>query len=235
MISAHHMLIGCPGEYNHWRSLGNAGWDFDDIEPYFVKSEKARNHLHSKHRGQNGMYRRACFFRLVLAGQFIIRTMGESPVYAGAVQNHEPVSRTLWIRVVCSLQSSVHRALKNAGVPLYHDLSSPDVPAAATGYYDVIEDASYHRLSTDRAFLPASIAHARKAHLKICTNTIVTKIHFSTEGHGVRATGVYFEAASTRKAGQRFFASARREITLCAGALGSPHLLMLRYGHFQTP
>lgn len=104
------------------------------------------------------------------------------------------------------------------------------MPSVGTGYYDVIEDGSFHRHSTDRAFLPAALAQARKARLKICTNTLVTKLAVIPDGTNVRATGVHFEAAGTRKAGQHYFAQARREVILCAGALGSPQLLMLRYG-----
>ncbi len=49
-------LLGCPGDYNRWKELGNDGWGYDDIEPYFVKSEKTRDHPPSRHRGKNGRY-----------------------------------------------------------------------------------------------------------------------------------------------------------------------------------
>ena len=26
-------------DYDHWRQLGNAGWGWDDVLPYFTKSE----------------------------------------------------------------------------------------------------------------------------------------------------------------------------------------------------
>jgi choline dehydrogenase len=29
-------------DYDHWRSLGNAGWSYDDVLPYFVRSENNR-------------------------------------------------------------------------------------------------------------------------------------------------------------------------------------------------
>lgn len=47
---------GCPGEYNHWRDLGNAGWGYSDVEPYFVKSENTRSHPSSSFRGKEGAY-----------------------------------------------------------------------------------------------------------------------------------------------------------------------------------
>lgn len=32
-------LRGQPEDFDHWRQLGNAGWSFDDVLPYFRKSE----------------------------------------------------------------------------------------------------------------------------------------------------------------------------------------------------
>ena len=44
---------GHKWDYDHWSSLGNQGWSYDDVLPYFKKSENNEvftNHLH----GQNG-------------------------------------------------------------------------------------------------------------------------------------------------------------------------------------
>src|SRR6185437_3060903 len=30
---------GQPADYEHWRSLGNVGWGFEDVLPYFMKLE----------------------------------------------------------------------------------------------------------------------------------------------------------------------------------------------------
>ena len=35
--------LGCPGDYNQWEQLGNKGWGYNDLEPYFVKSEKTHS------------------------------------------------------------------------------------------------------------------------------------------------------------------------------------------------
>ena len=32
-------IRGQPEDFNHWRQLGNAGWSFDDVLPYFLKGE----------------------------------------------------------------------------------------------------------------------------------------------------------------------------------------------------
>lgn len=30
---------GCPADYDEWTALGNAGWSFDDVLPYFIRLE----------------------------------------------------------------------------------------------------------------------------------------------------------------------------------------------------
>ena len=32
-------LRGQPADYDHWRQLGNSGWSFDDVLPYFRRAE----------------------------------------------------------------------------------------------------------------------------------------------------------------------------------------------------
>ena len=49
-----HLAAGTPGDYNQWKALGNEGWGYEDLEPYFVKSEKTHSLPGSKHRGKKG-------------------------------------------------------------------------------------------------------------------------------------------------------------------------------------
>ncbi|TBU44846.1 hypothetical protein BD309DRAFT_861380, partial [Dichomitus squalens] len=47
-------IIGTLGDYNQWRALGNDGWGYEDLESYFVRSEKTSGHMFSKYRGSDG-------------------------------------------------------------------------------------------------------------------------------------------------------------------------------------
>ncbi|KAJ2981167.1 hypothetical protein NUW54_g10907 [Trametes sanguinea] len=43
--------VGTPGDYNRWKELGNDGWGYDDLGPYFVKSETTHSHPPLEWRG----------------------------------------------------------------------------------------------------------------------------------------------------------------------------------------
>ena len=34
---------GQPRDFDHWRQLGNAGWSFEDVLPYFIKGPRTRS------------------------------------------------------------------------------------------------------------------------------------------------------------------------------------------------
>ena len=134
--------------------------------------------------------------------------------------------------------NSVDAALQKFGIQHVPDFNSPDAPAACTGVLECTMDTKSFRHSTFRAFLPPELTQKRKAQLKIVPTTIATRIEFAGGDHNLRAAGVHFEGRTMRSAPERYYAKARREIILCAGALGSPQILMLRYvtrSSFQLP
>lgn len=40
-INAHLYTRGVPGEYNVWAAAGRIGWSWEEVEPFFKKSEKS--------------------------------------------------------------------------------------------------------------------------------------------------------------------------------------------------
>lgn len=52
-INAMIYTRGHQQDYNYWAALGNKGWAFKDVLPYFIKSEK-NHHIHNQWHGQDG-------------------------------------------------------------------------------------------------------------------------------------------------------------------------------------
>src|SRR5262249_36180396 len=48
-----HGLYARAADYDHWRQLGNAGWSYDDVLPYFKKAER-NERLHDRFHGEDG-------------------------------------------------------------------------------------------------------------------------------------------------------------------------------------
>ncbi|MCX7304063.1 MAG: GMC family oxidoreductase N-terminal domain-containing protein [Hyphomicrobiales bacterium] len=49
-------MRGQSADYNHWRQLGNVGWSWDDVLPYFVRSEDREPYEDATH-GRGGEWR----------------------------------------------------------------------------------------------------------------------------------------------------------------------------------
>ena len=52
-INAMVYMRGHPWDYDHWAALGNAGWSFPEVLPYFKKSEHNED-FQDEHHGQGG-------------------------------------------------------------------------------------------------------------------------------------------------------------------------------------
>ena len=52
-INAMLYVRGHRWDYDHWSELGNEGWSYDDVLPYFIKAEHNEEHV-NKYHGQNG-------------------------------------------------------------------------------------------------------------------------------------------------------------------------------------
>lgn len=236
--------LGPAGDYNRWKELGNPGWGYEDLEPYFAKSESARSHPASQFRGKTGRIRRVfvCAYASLTPCPVVAQDLGKtgpSRTKSGII----PLSS--YIRATAArihgthraLRCSVIRAAQNAGIPYAEDLSAPSTPAAAYVRHDISQDSSMRRHTPFHAFLSPKVVQARRQRLKICPHALVTRIEVAAPSGDseipAQAVGVHFEAADFRQAGKSFYAHARREVVLCAGALASPQILMLRCATFD--
>ena len=52
-VNAMVYMRGQSADYDHWRQLGNAGWSYDDVLPYFKKAER-NERLHDSFHGADG-------------------------------------------------------------------------------------------------------------------------------------------------------------------------------------
>jgi len=115
-------------------------------------------------------------------------------------------------RVRWPVLDAVRDAARELGVPTTHDFNCGDNEGAA--YFHVNQKRG-RRWSAARGFLQPARA---RPNLRVETHALVERLVLD----GRRARGVRF-----RRAGEVREVRAQREVVLCAGAVGSPHLLCL--------
>ncbi|KAM5541488.1 hypothetical protein V8D89_004678 [Ganoderma adspersum] len=70
---------GTPGDYNRWRDLGNPGWGYREVEPYFVKSEQSHSYT-ATYRGKAGPWQNSKATDWFRPTTFIDRALQEAGV-----------------------------------------------------------------------------------------------------------------------------------------------------------
>jgi choline dehydrogenase len=107
-------------------------------------------------------------------------------------------------------------AAEQVGIPKTEDFNRGDNDGC--GYFDVNQKRGI-RWNTAKAFLKAA---QRTGKLDIMTGCHVQRLKIVTTESGPRCTGVEFTGN-----GKQWFAEAKQETLLCAGAIGSPQILQL--------
>jgi choline dehydrogenase-like flavoprotein len=180
---------GHPGDFDAWAEGGATGWSYEEVLPYFRKSEG-----------------------LAPSEDLAI----DAPAHNGA----GPLGVSVRTPVIPGAREFVHAA-GAAGIPR-GDYNGRDRGGAA-GVASLLQTSTRRgqRSSTYRAFLEGEAE--RRPNLTIVTGAHATRIVLDGAPGSLAATGVEYRTA----AGETRVATARREVILSAGAVGSPHLLLL--------
>lgn len=166
---------GQQRDFDTWRQLGNAGWSFEDVLPYFKRAE-------DQERGEDELHGKG------------------GPLGVSDVRMKNP------------LMEAYIAACISAGIPHTRDFNGPSQEGA--GYYQ-LTNRNGRRCSTAVGYLnPAR----RRPNLKIITNAEAQSLVLQ----GKRVTGVRYT-----RGGRQHTVSARAEVLLSAGAIGSPQLMQV--------
>ena len=174
-INAMFHLRGDRSAIDSWAEAGATGWSYDDLLPYFRRSERTHG-LDPRYRGVGG------------------------PMRPERVAPHIPAAR------------AALSALHGLGYSVSADLNGPDAEGVAWNEVTITDGV---RQSAADAYLRPVLD---RRNLTVVTDALVHRLVI-TRG---RCTGVeYTHGGIVQRAG------ADAEVVLCAGAVGSPQLLML--------
>ncbi|MYD88354.1 MAG: choline dehydrogenase [Acidobacteria bacterium] len=175
-INAMIYMRGQRSDYDHWASLGNRGWGWDDVLPVFKRSEDYQHGADAFH-GVGGEMR---------------------------VEER---------RVSWEILDAWRNAAAECGIPKIAEFNRGDNFGNA---YFQMNQRSGRRWSGTKAFLRPVM---QRPNLTVRTDAQVRRLAVESGDAGPRATGI--ELVS----GERL--TARREVILAAGAIGSPQILQL--------
>jgi len=168
-------MRGQARDYDHWRQLGNAGWSWDEVLPYFRRSE-------DHYKGADDFH--GC------GGEWRVEEQ-----------------RLKW-----EILDAFRKAAAECGIPPTDDFNRGDNEGC--GYFQVNQRRGV-RWSTSKAFL-RPVMH--RPNLTVLTHAQAEKLVLD----GKRAAGVDFLQGGTPSR-----ITARREVVLAAGSIGSVQLLEL--------
>jgi choline dehydrogenase-like flavoprotein len=180
---------GHPGDFDSWAQGGATGWSYDEVLPYFRKSEG-------------------------------LTVDGEVSIDAAAHSNDGPLGVSIQSPVLPAAADFVEAAVA-AGIPR-GDYNGRDRGGAA-GSVSLTQYTTRRgrRSSTYHAFLEGAVE--QRPNLTIITGAQATRVIFEGTPGPLTAKGVaYCDAAGENQA-----VHATKEVILSAGAIGSPHLLLL--------
>ena len=184
---------GHPGDFDAWAADGATGWTYDEVLPYFKKSEG-----------------------LAASGDIVVDSDAHNTEGPLGVSVRGPVLAGAEDFVAAAVAAGIPRGNYNG-----RDRGGDDgvVSLLQTTTRDGKRSSTYH------AFLEGDVE--QRPNLEVITGAHVTRVILEGgDGDGggdLRATGVEYRTAD----GETTVASAAKEVILSAGAVGSPHILLL--------
>lgn len=161
-------------DFDGWRAAGNRGWGYEDVLPYFRRSEDNLD-LGAPYHGKDG------------------------PLTVATVRAPNPLTR------------SFLRAATERGHALNDDINGAEQDGFGLRQVNIRQG---RRVTAATAFLRGA---ARRPNLHVRTGVEVSHVTIADR----RATGIVASANGVSRT-----IRARREVALCAGAFGSPAILM---------
>lgn len=184
-------------DIDDWGELGNEGWSWAEIFPYFAKSEK--------------------YFPPSAAA---IAQYGLSEIDPSLHGQKGPVKNS-FPTFYGDFQSTWDPTYKNLSITLNGDPKD----GLALGPYENL--ANFDPATATRSFAATAyhVPNAERPNLRVLTDALVNQVHFASrqsKRQPLTATGLSFTVD-----GKKYVANARREVILSAGTFQSPQLLEL--------
>jgi choline dehydrogenase len=179
-INAMIYMRGQKSDYDHWAELGNKGWSWNEVLPYFLRNE---DYMH-----------------------------GADELHGVGGELRVEERRVNW-----EILDAWRDAAEECGIPKIREFNRGD--NFGNAYFQMNQRRGV-RWSNAKAFLHPVI---RRPNLTVLKRAVVKKVRIGYRYVVQQASGVEFSMGLRRNE----FAAARREVILCAGAIGSPQILQL--------
>lgn len=190
---------GNKRDFDLWHALGNPGWSYEEVLPYFRKSEDQRNPYLARNKRQHATGE-AKFLFYIADDNLISLFLG------GLMQVQD-------VPYLTPLGVSFLQAGEEMGYDIV-DVNGEQQTGFAFFQFTMRRGT---RCSSSKAFL-RPVRNRKNLHVALFAH--VTRVIMDAENK--RALGVEFI-----RDGKKHEVYATREVILSAGAIGSPHLLML--------
>ena len=196
---------GQPEDFDHWGQLGNRGWTWDDVLPFFRKAENWEGKEDAVH-GKGG----PLFTSHGRDKPLLCRAAVEAGRQLG-LEYREDVND-----LPSGAGDGIGWVQQTRG-PLYPQHSTTTTGSSLTVWRETAARVGLgrRRASTARSYLQPAL---KRPNLQVVTGALVHRVLFD----GTRAVGVEY---SRNGATERVDVAG--EVILAAGAIGSPHILQL--------